>query len=118
MLIAAISSLAAVATAAPVEHAAEKSMLTSQAHIFNRCTFDVNYWINNEGSHVLPAGGNWSEPFRTSGSRTITLMTSPRLFSADPKVLIGYSYRPDQATVYYDFYSGYGTTPFQGFKVV
>jgi hypothetical protein len=118
MLFTAILSLAAVAIAAPVEQAAEKSMLTGQAHIFNRCTFDVNYWINNEGPHVLPAGGNWGEAFSTSGSRTITLMTSPRLYSADPKVLMGYTYRADQATVYYDLYSGDGTTPFKGFKVV
>jgi hypothetical protein len=114
----AILSLAAVAIAAPVEHAAEQALVTGYAYIFNRCSFDVNYWINNEGPQVLPAGGNWGEPFSTSGSRTITLMTSPRLFSADPKVLMGYTYVPDQATVYYDLYSGDGTTPFQGSKVV
>jgi hypothetical protein len=118
MIFAAILSLAAVAVAVPVDNAA--AQLTGRAHIFNRCSFDVNYWINNQGPHVLPAGGNWGEDFDPSGaSRTITVMTSPRLYSADPKVLMGYTYVPEKSTVYYDLYSGDGTTsPFQGFKVL
>jgi hypothetical protein len=116
MLFTALLSLAAVAAAVPVEKTTA-AQPTGTARILNRCTFDVNYWVNNQGPQVISAGGSWSEPFNPSGSRTITLMTSPRLYSADPKVMMGYTYRPDQSTVYYDLYSGDGTTPFKGSKV-
>jgi hypothetical protein len=122
MLFTTIVSLASVAFAAPfaapAELAAEQAQVTGYAYIFNRCAFDVNYWINNEGPHVLPAGANWGERFSTSGSRTITLMTSTGLFTDNPKVLMGYTYRPDQGMVYYDLYSPGGKSPFQGSKVI
>jgi hypothetical protein len=119
MLSAILYSLAtvAVAGAIPVDHVARQA--AASVHITNQCTFSVNYWVNGKGVQVLPAGGKWSEAFVPNEPRTITLMTSPRINSADPKVLMGYTYKPDQSTVYYDLYSPAGaTSPFKGFKVV
>jgi hypothetical protein len=108
---------ATAAVAVPVDQVANQA--TASAHIFNKCSFDVNYWVNNQGPQVLPAGGSWGEAFVPNKQRDIVLMTSPRLYSDDPKISMSYTWVPDKATVWYDLYAGNkATSPFQGFKIV
>jgi hypothetical protein len=107
---------AAIAAAAPAELTTRQA--TASQHIFNRCSFDVNFWLDGQGPQVLRAGADWGEFFMPDHQRTITLMTSPRINSPDAKLLTSYTYRPDAATVWFEMYSLDSTSPFQGFKVV